>query len=224
MSNTGSGRFPGPFRNVPAGLFLAHHRRNYAAGTDPGRNRPSEEPWHNRIQQLTWTMWSSRRRVCALSTCNEAVYKDPLTRQEHDFCGRTHATLFKQQQQQLQHQKAATPRPDRYMLVTPAVLRSGAVRNQHKSNPRPSGPHTSAGYNHGHPTAAAANGVLHVVALPPAAQQTLPMTHYTPKVPQALRVTDTMVLFWNPPCVFTQWEPALFEVDGVSSDAEYRQI
>ncbi|CBJ25892.1 conserved unknown protein [Ectocarpus siliculosus] len=159
-------------------------------------------------------MWSSRRPVCALSACNEAVYQDPVTGQEHDFCGRTHATLFKQQQQQLQHQKAATFRPDRYKLVPTAVLRSGAVRNKHKSNPRPSGSHTSAGYNHGHPTAAAANGVV-VVALPPSAQQTLPITHHTPKVPQALRVTDTMVLFWNPPCVFTQWEPALFEVDGV---------
>ncbi|CAN0576127.1 unnamed protein product, partial [Ectocarpus sp. 12 AP-2014] len=175
-------------------------------------------------------MWSPRRRVCALSACNEAVYKDPRTGQEHDFCGRTHAILFKQQQQQqqlqqqqqqlqqqqqqLQHQKAATLRPDRYKLVTTAVLRSGAVRNQHKSNPRPSGPHTPAGYNHGHPTAATGNGVV-LVALPPAAQQTLPIAHHTPKVPQALRVTDTMVLFWNPPCVFTQWEPALFEVDGV---------
>ncbi|CAM9182586.1 unnamed protein product [Ectocarpus fasciculatus] len=150
---------------------------------------------------------SSRRRVCALSACNESVYKDPLTGQEHDFCGRTHANLFKQQQPPLPHQRAATLRPDRVTggrkLVS--IIRVGAVRSQHKSNPTPSG---SPGFCLYCPTAA--NGTF-----PPATQQRLPITRHTPIARQALRVTDTMVLFWNPPCVFTQWEPASFKVDGV---------
>lgn len=169
-------------------------------------------------------MWISRRRECALSTCNEAVYKDHRTGQEHDFCGKTHAILYKQQQASLQHQRAATLRPaDRATGGNRlgSKLRTGsAVKNQHHSNPSPSGPLTSGGGHHHHrPTAA--NG-----AFPPAAQQvqqTLPTTLHTPTTRhQALRVTDTMVLFWNPPCVFTQWEPANFTVEGVSSDAEYR--
>ncbi|CAM9611747.1 unnamed protein product [Scytosiphon promiscuus] len=147
-------------------------------------------------------MRSSRRRVCALSKCDETVYKDRRTGQEHDFCGRTHAALYQQEQPPLQHQKAATPRPDRATggrnnLMMMSSLRSGVMQNQHNSNPMQGGPHTSA-----------AKG-----ALPPG-QHTLPITRHTP-IAQALRVTDTVVLFWKPPCVFTQWEPASFQVDGV---------
>lgn len=151
-------------------------------------------------------MRSSRRRVCALSICDETVYKDPRTGQEHHFCGRTHATLYQQQQQSLQHQ--ATLRPDRATggrNKLMSMLRPGAMQNLHKTNSTPSGPHASAA----------------IGAFPPA-QQTLPITHHT-SIAQALRVTDTMVLFWNPPCVFTQWEPASFQVDGVSSVAESAQ-
>eukprot|EP00903_Cladosiphon_okamuranus_P012320 g11552.t1 len=137
-------------------------------------------------------MRSSGHRVCALSPCNKTVYRDPLTGQEHDFCGRGHATLYRQQQQQLQHQRAATAtvtvgsagRTTGGKASDVSGFLAGALRNHCKSNPKPSGPPTSA-----------ANG-----ASPPS---------------QKLRVTDTMVLFWTPPCVFTQWEPASFKVDGV---------
>ncbi|CAM9596517.1 unnamed protein product [Pylaiella littoralis] len=91
-------------------------------------------------------------------------------------------------------------------LVSTSMLRPGAKRNQHKSNPKPSGPHTSAGY-HEYPRAANR-------AVPPP-HQTLPITRHTSTAWQALRVTDTVVLFWEPPCVFTQWEPAYFKVDGI---------
>lgn len=193
-----------------------------------------------------WQRLQPQPLTCKVASCSAPVFVDGRTGKVHEFCSRSHGQLFKQQSQLLNVSYARTQgagnNSSRSALNASGcngTMVTAVEQPMHNRNAFPTQFNTGAGSTQAsmqtiqqgfgslstgqHPHGGGTHTFVPSGLLPTGGRGvggvSRPVSAATaPRTPtlQGSRVTDTMVLFWKPPCVFTQWEPAAFTVDNVS--------
>lgn len=160
--------------------------------------------------------------ICQLPNCGAPVHVDPATGQIHDFCRKSHADQFSASRRQQQPQQLRTVVAVMPAAPAPRITNGsgGIPKNKRKTGIFAAIGSIFTGVQRGnqssntqHQLPAPRQQQITAVAVAAAA----PIAHGITGgvVAPGVRVTNSMVFFWQLPCCFTQWAPSPFVVDKV---------